>query len=154
MSHYNEADTRAKLIDPKLRLAGWGEGQIEREHYFVKGRAVTHGRIYLVGEESRRREPRRVDYLLRYNGQMIAALEAKDERHTSDAGLEQAKSYAYLLDVPFAYSSNGHAFVEFDLLENKSRELDSFPTPDKLWNRWQATRSGTPASAELVAETR
>ena len=57
MGYYNEADTRAKLIDPKVKLAGWGEGQIEREHYFVKGRAVTYGRIYLVGEESRRRQP-------------------------------------------------------------------------------------------------
>lgn len=104
MKHYNEADTRAKLIDPKLKLAGWGESQIEREHYFVKGRAVTNGRIYLVGEEARRREPRRVDYLLRYNGQMIAVLEAKDERRTADAGLEQAKFYARLLHVPFAYS--------------------------------------------------
>ena len=52
------------------------QSQIEREHYFVKGRAITKGRIYLVGEESRRREPRRVDYLLRYRGEMIAVLEA------------------------------------------------------------------------------
>jgi hypothetical protein len=59
----NEADTRAKLIDPKIKVAGWGESQIEREHYFVKRRAITKGRIYLVAEESRRREPRRVDYL-------------------------------------------------------------------------------------------
>ena len=114
MGYCNEADTRAKLIDPKVRLAGWGEGQIEREHYFVKGRKVTDGRIYLVGEDSRRREPRRLDYLLRYDGQMIAVLEEKDERHPPDAGLEQAKSYARLLDVPFAYSANGHAFVEFN----------------------------------------
>ena len=92
VKHYNEADTRAKLIDPKVKLAGWGEGQIEREHYFVKGRAVTDGRIYLVGEESRRREPRRVDHLLRYDGQKIAVLEAKDVSHPPDAGLEQAKS--------------------------------------------------------------
>jgi hypothetical protein len=40
MGYYNEADTRAQLIDPKLQLAGWGEGQIEREHYFVKGQAT------------------------------------------------------------------------------------------------------------------
>src|SRR5919106_1185819 len=70
MSPLNEADTRAKLIDPKIKAAGWGESQIEREHYFVKGRAITRGRIYLVGEESRRREPRRVDYLLRYRRKM------------------------------------------------------------------------------------
>jgi len=87
----NEADTRAKLIDPKLRIAGWGDSQIEREHYFLRGRAFTAGRIYLVGEESRRREPRRVDYLLRlHNALAIAVLEAKDESHTSSPGLIQS----------------------------------------------------------------
>ena len=110
MRPYNEADTRAKLIDPQLKLLGWGESQIEREHYFVKGRPITNGRIYLVGETSRRRQPRRVDYLLRYHGQMIAVIEAKDEIHSVDAGLEQAKEYARMLAVPFAYSSNGHGF--------------------------------------------
>jgi type I site-specific restriction endonuclease len=104
----NEADTRAKLIDPKLKAAGWGESQIEREHYFLRGKAFTAGRIYLVGEESRRRQPRRADYLLRlYNALPIAILEAKDESHTADAGLEQAKAYPLTLGVPFAYSSSG-----------------------------------------------
>src|SRR5205823_6025226 len=98
MSPLNEADTRAKLIDPKLRAALWGESQIEREHYFTKGKAITGGRIYLIGEESRRREPQRVDYLLRYGGLMIAVLEAKSESHPVDTGLEQAKSYAAMLD--------------------------------------------------------
>lgn len=140
MTPYKEADTRAKLIDPQIKLSGWGESQIEREHYFVKGRTVTAGRIYLIGEESRRRQPRRVDYLLRYYGQMIAVLEAKDERQGVDAGLEQAKSYARMLDVPFAYSSNGHGFVEFDFFSNNSCELSSFPTPDGLWHRWEQYR--------------
>ncbi|MFZ5826723.1 MAG: EcoAI/FtnUII family type I restriction enzme subunit R [Bacillota bacterium] len=141
MRPYNEADTRAKLIDPKLKLAGWGEGQIEREHYFEKGKAFTAGRIYLVGDEARRREPRRADYLLRYRGAMIAVLEAKDESHSPDAGLEQAKAYARLLDLPFALASNGHRFVEFDFLTNTSRELDQPPSPDELWERWQNGRS-------------
>jgi type I restriction enzyme R subunit len=155
MPPYNEADTRAKLIDPLLKLAGWGESQIEREHYFVKGRTITNGRIYLVGETSRRRQPRRVDYLLRYHGQMIAVIEAKDETHSVDAGLEQAKEYARMLDVPFAYSSNGHGFVEFDFFLNRSRELAAFPRPDNLWNRWQMVRVTSRESyeAELAAET-
>jgi type I restriction enzyme, R subunit len=143
MSPLNEADTRAKLIDPKIKAAGWGESQIEREHYFVKGRAITKGRIYLVGEESRRREPRRVDYLLRYRSEMIAVLEAKDETQAADAGLEQAKAYARMLDVPFAYSSNGRGFVEFDFFLNRSRELSGFPAPDELWHRWTLYRSGS-----------
>lgn len=156
MSPYNEADTRAKLIDPKIKLSGWGEGLIEREHYFVKGQTVTSGRIYLVGDESRRRQPRRVDYLLRYHGQMIAVLEAKDETKTIDAGLEQAKSYAKMLDVPFGYSSNGHGFVEFDFFSNQSRELSSFPTPEDLWQRWEQYRRQTTAQfpSKGVAETR
>jgi type I restriction enzyme R subunit len=155
MRPYNEADTRAKLIDPKLKLASWGESQIEREHYFVKGRAITNGRIYLVGEESRRREPRRVDYLLRYNSQMIAVIEAKDETHAVDAGLEQAKVYARMLDVPFAYASNGHGFVEFDFFLNRSRELETIPTPNNLWNRWQQMRVTSQEfyAVELAAET-
>ena len=57
MSPLNEADTRAKLIDPKLKASGWGESQIEREHYFRKGQAFTAGRIYLVGKEARRAKP-------------------------------------------------------------------------------------------------
>jgi type I restriction enzyme, R subunit len=158
VSPYNEADTRAKLIDPRIKLSGWGEGLIEREHYFVKGQTVTAGRIYLVGEESRRRQPIRVDYLLRYHGQMIAVLEAKDETKVVDAGLEQAKSYAKTLDVPFAYSSNGHGFVEFDFFSNQSCELSSFPTPEELWHRWEQYRTsinvGSRKSGVKSAESR
>lgn len=62
MSTLNEAETRAKLIDPKIKVSGWGESHIEREHFFTKGKSITAGRIYLVGEESRRREAKRVDY--------------------------------------------------------------------------------------------
>ncbi len=148
----NEADTRAKLIDPKLRVAGWGESQIEREHYFLKGKAFTAGRIYLVGEESRRRQPRRADYLLRlHNALAIAVLEAKDESHTADAGLEQAKAYALALGLPFAYSSNGHRFVEFDFFRNRSRVMGAFPSPEDLLRRWEVyqehTRPGRPKLA-------
>jgi type I restriction enzyme R subunit len=134
----NEAETRSKLIDPKIKASGWGESLIEREHFFIKGRPITAGRIYLVGEESRRRPFKRVDYLLRYRGEMIAVIEAKDESHPVDAGLEQAKSYARFLDIPFAFSSNGHGFLEFDFVENKSREMSVFPAPDELWSRWQS----------------
>lgn len=148
----NEADTRAKLIDPKLRAAGWGESQIEREHYFLKGRAFTAGRIYLVGEESRRREPRRADYLLRlHNALAIAVLEAKDESHTADAGLEQAKAYALTLGVPFAYSSNGHRFVEFDFFRNRSRVLSVFPSPEDLLRRWEVHQEHTCSNPPKLA---
>ncbi len=149
----NEADIRAKLIDPKLRVAGWGESQIEREHYFLRGKTFTAGRIYSVGEESRRREPRRVDYLLRlHNALAIAVLEAKDESHTADAGLEQAKAYALALGLSFAYSSNGHRFVEFDFFRNRSRVLSAFPSPEELLRRWEVYQENTrPGRSKLAA---
>src|SRR3989442_13636439 len=86
---------------------------------------------------------------------MIAVLEAKSEMYTADTGLEQAKSYAAMLDVPFAYSSNGHSFIEFDFFLNRSRELNAFPKPDNLWNRWQQMRvtSREIYETELAAET-
>jgi type I restriction enzyme, R subunit len=137
MTPLNEADTRAKLIDPKLKASGWGESEIEREHFFRKGQPFTNGRIYLVGREARRGKPKRVDYLFRFKGLPIAVLEAKEETKSADAGLEQAKGYARSLDLPFCYSSNGHTFIEFDFLTLKSRKLDHFPRPDYLWDRWQ-----------------
>ena len=70
----NEADTRAKLIDPRLHGAGWGEDRIVREHYFQRDRAFTRGRVILVGDEPRRREPKKVDYLLRYADTMPIAV--------------------------------------------------------------------------------
>ena len=107
MRYCNEADTRAKLIDPKVKFAGWGESQIEREHYFVKSRIVTDGRIYLIGEESRRREPRRVDYLLRSNmpeGRILGRAMV-DARYVPDENSERVgvilgiKEYERLLEA-------------------------------------------------------
>jgi len=153
MTPLNEADTRAKLIDPKLKAAGWGESQIEREHFFRKGQPFTNGRVYLVGKEARRGKPKRVDYLLRYKGLPIAVLEAKEESKSPDAGLEQAKEYAKLLDVPFCYSSNGHGFVEFNFFSNQSEELQIFPGPSDLWYRWQQRTARTDADLlKKVAE--
>ena len=71
---------------------------------------------------------------------MIAVIKAKDETHSVDAGLEQAKEYTRMLAVPVAYSSNGHGFVAFDFFLNRSRELDAFPIPQNLWNRRQQMR--------------
>ena len=134
----DEADTRVQLIEPKLQAAGWRDTQITREHYYNRNQAYTDGRIYLRGVRARRGEPRRVDFLLRYtDGFPIAAIEAKDESHTLDAGLEQAKAYARDLGVAFAYSTNGHGFLEYDFFTHQSQELAYFPRPEELWQRWQ-----------------
>lgn len=137
----NEADTRAKLIDPKLHAAGWGEDRITREHYLQKNRQFTKGRIYLVGDEGRRRKPKKADYLLRFSASIaIAVVEAKDEDSMPADGLQQAKEYAATLDLPFAFSSNGHGIVEFDFLTNAITELQEFPSPAQLWERFSKHR--------------
>ena len=137
----NEADTRAQLIEPKLRAADWTGRQITREHFYRRDHRYTAGRIYLIGDEARRREPRRVDYLLRYTDAFpIAVVEAKAESHAPDAGLEQAKRYVHDLGMPFAYATNGHGIVEYDFFIKASRELTAFPPPDNLWDRWVLNR--------------
>ena len=134
----NEADTRATLIDPALKAAGWADTQITREHYYQRDHQYTQGRIILVGNRVRRGEARKVDYLLRLSDAFpIAVVEAKAESESAEAGLEQAKRYARDLGLAFAYSTNGHKIIEFDFFTNSSREIDRFPTPRELWERWQ-----------------
>lgn len=133
----NEEETRIRLVEPKLRSAGWADSQIAREFYYDRNVVYTRGRIYFIGDETRRREPRRVDYVLRYTDSFpIAVVEVEPESKPPNAGLEQAKSYACDLGVPFAYSTNGHGIVEYDFFTHSSRSLNKFPSPDELWNRW------------------
>ena len=110
----NEADTRAKLIDPALHARGWTENLIKREE--------TAGAIELVAGIPRQRASGRADFTLRLRcagGSQpvaVAVLEAKAENYPPTHGLQQAKLYASTdrLNVPFVYSSNGHQFVEYD----------------------------------------
>lgn len=134
----NEADTRATLIDPKLKAASWEDTQIKREHYYLRDHKYTQGRVILVGNHVRRGEARKVDYLLRVSDSFpIAVVEAKAESEPAEAGLEQAKAYARELGLAFAYATNGHKIIEFDFFTNSSRVISQFPSPDELWNRWQ-----------------
>ncbi|WP_022855934.1 EcoAI/FtnUII family type I restriction enzme subunit R [Thermodesulfobacterium thermophilum] len=133
----NEADTRATLIEPKLKSAGWLDTQIKREYYYQKDYIYTPGRIILVGDRIKRGEGRRVDYLLRITESFpIAVVEAKPESEPAESGLEQAKRYAKDLGLVFAYSTNGHEIIEFDFFINSSRKLESFPSPQELLHRW------------------
>ena len=131
----NEADTRAKKIDPALRRNGWGEGLITREQ--------TPGRVDIVGAGGRRGRQRSTDYLLhaRVDGKRtlpIAVLEAKAEEYAPDHGLEQAKRDARLHHVPFAFATNGHQFVEHEFATGRTTKpapLTEFPTWDELLQR-------------------
>ena len=132
----NEADTRAKLIDPKLHEADWREELITREYY------LTDGRVRLVGDGHTRGERKKADYLLRYtNSFPIAVVEAKDESHSPDDGIQQAKEYAKMLEVMFAYSTNGHGIEEFNFIDSSQRSLEQFPSPDELWQQIMAYKA-------------
>jgi type I restriction enzyme R subunit len=127
-----EADTRAKIIDDQLHQSGWREEDIKREFYLKKGK------IIIEGNESRRGEKRFVDYLLFYKGAFpIAVIEAKANfKHHAD-GISEAKEKAQILDVYFAYSTNGEKFEEFDFSTNQQKTLEKFPTPEELYERYQ-----------------
>ncbi|MCD6305395.1 MAG: DEAD/DEAH box helicase family protein [Deltaproteobacteria bacterium] len=125
----NEAETRAKLIDPKLHEAGWSENLIQRE---VK---ITEGRI--IDEYGNRKDGLKPDYILfleRYFP--IAIVEAKEEAKHYATGLQQAKRYAEMLNIPFAYSTNGHGIEEYDFITKRQTTLNEFPSPQELWKRY------------------
>ncbi|GBF36556.1 EcoAI/FtnUII family type I restriction enzme subunit R [Methanofervidicoccus abyssi] len=125
----NETETRIKLIDPKLHESGWSEDLIRRE---VK---ITEGRI--IDEYGNRKKGVKPDYILfleRYFP--IAVVEAKEEAKHHAAGIQQAKRYAEMLNVPFAYSTNGHKIEEYDFITKKQRTIDKFPSPQELWKRY------------------
>ncbi len=142
----NEADTRAKLIDPALHQKGWTEDFISREE--------TERGIEIIDGKPRRREQGRVDYLLRIrinvNTQPVAValIEAKKEDELPTKGLEQAKKYARLNHVHFVFSSNGHMFVVYDDFTGKTSSplpMVEFPTPLHLHKSYEA---GTGISLE------
>ncbi|MFC1967459.1 EcoAI/FtnUII family type I restriction enzme subunit R, partial [Chloroflexota bacterium] len=125
-----EADTCRKYVTPKLYAAGWNDDQINEQRTF------TDGRIMVTGTKVYRRPQKRADYLLRYRLDfMIAVVEAKAEYKNPRDGLQQAKEYAQMLDLKFAYSTNGKGIVEHDFLSGLETDLDNFPNPEELWKR-------------------
>jgi type I restriction enzyme R subunit len=114
--------------------------QVREEAYFTKGRVIVRGKTVHRGEA------KKADYLLYYKPNLpIAVIEAKDNNHSIGDGMQQALEYAEILDVPFAYSCNGDAFLEHDRTVTSAtvtREipLDQFPSPEELWNRYCAAK--------------
>ena len=134
---YNEADTRANLIDPRLNRAGWTRSQVTREHYYRPDYEYTAGRVVLRGDRAERQPPRRIDYLLRYTDTFpIAVVEAKAEGESALSGLQQVKEYARDMNVAFAFTTNGREIIEWNAFTNTTRHIDEFPNPNQLWDRW------------------
>ena len=142
-----EADTCRKYVLPRLIFAGWDT----EPHSFTEQKSFTDGRIIVSGTKISRRAQKRADYLLRYTRDfMIAVVEAKAAYKSTTDGLQQAKDYAAILGLKFAYSTNGHSIVEFDFLTGKETELAQFPSPDDLWTRLSATQAITPEIASKL----
>jgi type I restriction enzyme R subunit len=143
----NEADTCRKYVVPKLQAAGW-----ENEpHSLTEQKSFTDGRIIVVGSKARRQPQKRADYLLRYTRDFpIAVVEAKAAYKSPGDGLQQAKDYATVLGLKFAYATNGHGIVEFDFLTGLERELQEFPSPTDLWARLRGDAHLSDEAAERL----
>ena len=127
----SEEDIKLRYITPAILQKGWSVTDITMETK-VK---LTDGKINLRGNLVARGKAKFADYMLYYNrATPIAIVEAKDANHSVSHGMQQAKEYAGMMDVPFAFSSNGFGFQEYDFLTGKERTLtmDEFPTKDEL----------------------
>ena len=141
-----EEDIKLQYITPAL-TSKWPVGKITMETQ------ITDGKINLKGNFVFREKPKRADYILYLNANNpIAIVEAKDNKHSISHGLQQAMAYAQMLDIPFAFSSNGDGFAEHDFLTGTEREfgLDEFPTEEELIVRYKAESALTPAQETII----
>jgi type I restriction enzyme R subunit len=123
----NEADTRAELIDPALKAAGWGVvdgSRIRREYLISPGRIEGKGR---------RGKPVKADYVLEYRNTKLGVVEAKADTEELTEGVGQAKDYAGKLEVRFTYATNGRGIYAIDIETGSEREITSYPSPEELW---------------------
>ncbi len=124
----NEAETRAELIDPALKAAGWGVVAGSR----VRREVIAPGRLLGAGKRGRQDI---ADYVLFYKGQKLGVIEAKRKDKPDTEGVAQAKRYAARLQIRFAYSTNGVGIYQIDMLTGKEAYIERYPTPDALWSQ-------------------
>ena len=136
----SEEDIKLQYITPAI-LAKWDKSRITMETKITDGKICLNGNFVHRDKKS----AKFADYVLYWNSSFpIAIVEAKDNNHSVSFGLQQAITYAQMMDVPFVYSSNGDAFYEHDMLTGKEREipLGDFPSPDELIERYKANANG------------
>ena len=140
----NEAETRAELIDPALKTAGWGVAEGSR----VRREVITLGRLQGAGKRSKQDI---ADYVLSYRGQKLAVIEAKRRDLPDTEGVAQAKRYATMLQTRFTYSTNGGAIYQIDMETGQEGYVDQYPSPDELWamtyakeNEWRNRCAAVP----------
>ncbi|EAJ6177814.1 DEAD/DEAH box helicase family protein [Campylobacter lari] len=126
LKHFSEDDTRVKLIDVKLHASSWSEENIIRNYYFTDGRK-------LIG--NKRGERKFADYLLKFQNNNLAIIEAKKQSKDPLDGLSQGIEYARILNVAFVYSTNGDKIYEYNLKTSSGEYIENFPTPSELFAR-------------------
>lgn len=147
----SERDICSKFITPALQHAGWNiQTQVLEEVSF------TDGKIYVRGKLTARGERKRADYLLYYQDNPIAIIEAKDNKHSVRAGIQQALNYGRILDIPSVFSSNGDGFIFHDrTATDESIEtelcLENFPSPEVLWLKYKQYKGIVTPQGEKIA---
>lgn len=147
----SERDICTKFITPAIVEAGWDRNtQIREEVSFTAGKVIVRGKLVSRGKQ------KRADYILYYKNNIpIAIIEAKDNKHSVGAGIQQGIAYAETLDIPYVFSSNGDAFLFHDRtveLGKKEIELplNKFPSPQELWNKYKKYKQIDDAEVEAV----
>ncbi|HZS47600.1 MAG TPA: DEAD/DEAH box helicase family protein [Blastocatellia bacterium] len=149
----SERDICTKFITPAIQEAGWDIlTQVREEVYFTKGRVQVKGRVVSRGKA------KRADYILYYKPNIpIAIVEAKDNTHPVNGGMQQAIEYGETLDIPFIFTSNGDGFVEHDRTVRSGeveREitLAEFPSPSELWRRYCLSKGIDDEQEKIVSQ--
>lgn len=149
---FSERDICTKFITPAIEKSGWNtKTQLLEEVSF------TDGKIYVRGKLTARGNQKRADYILYYKPNIpIAIIEAKDNKHSVRAGIQQALDYAQILDIPCVFSSNGDGFLFHDRTATDGNieteiGIDDFPTPEQLWEKYKKYKGITTPTAEKIA---
>ena len=148
-----ERDICTKFITPALLKAGWDVmSQISEEKYFTDGRIRVRGHICTRGQK------KRADYILYFKPNIpLAVIEVKRNKYSVGEGIQQALGYAEILQIPFAFSSNGDGFLFHDrtgasTLRETELPLDAFPSPADLWERYRVWKGLAPETEEIILQ--
>ena len=147
----SERDICTKYITPAIENSGW-----DKHTQLLEEVSFTDGKIYVRGKLTARGTRKRADYILYYKPNIpIAIIEAKDNKHSVGAGMQQALEYAKILDIPCVFSSNGNGFLFHDRTASDGNletelEMDMFPSPDALWEKYKKYKGIETLEAEKV----
>jgi len=148
-----EQDICTKYIIPAFQSSNWDiKNQVREQVTFTKGRIIVKGKTIARGE------PKRADFILYHKSNLpIAIIEAKDNKKSIGAGMQQGLDYANILDIPFVFSTNGDGFLEHDRTKTEGQierelSLESFPTPEELYNRYLESKGFTPEQEKIITQ--